>query len=75
MPPHGEELHSVKVKGQTKDLIGNLIRTYNKNTLLNSMLYDVELPDGAVKKYYANIIANNMYSQVDQDKFYQILIE
>ena len=31
------------------------------------MVYDVEFPDGVVKEYAANIIAENMYSQVDPD--------
>ena len=60
MPPHGEELHSSKVKGQTKDLNENLIRIYNQNPLLASMLYDVDFPDGAFKQYSANVFANNM---------------
>ena len=29
------------------------------------MVYDVEFPDGAVKEYAANVIAENMYAQVD----------
>ena len=69
MIPHGEELQSCKVKLITKDLDGYLIGTYDHNPLLNSMLYNVELPDGYVKKYSANIIANKMYSQVGQDGF------
>ena len=60
MLPHGEELHSSKVKGQTKDLNENLIRIYNQNPLLASMLYDVDFPDGAFKQYSANVFANNM---------------
>ena len=47
--PRGEELHSGKVTGQTKYLDVNLIKTYDQNPLLNSMLYDVEFPDGTVK--------------------------
>ena len=40
------------------------------------MIYNVEFPDGSVKKYYyANVIANNMYLQVDQDKISQTLLE
>ena len=50
MLPHGEELNLDKARGLTKEIIGNLIRTYDQNPLLNSMLYDVELPDEAVKK-------------------------
>ena len=33
------------------------------------MLYNVKFPDGTVKPYSANIIAQNMYSQVDEDGY------
>ena len=39
------------------------------------MLYNVEFPDRAVKQYSANVIANNMYSKVDQYGFYQTLLK
>ena len=39
------------------------------------MLYGVELPEISVKQYSANVIANNMYLQVDQDGFSQTLLE
>ena len=29
-------------------------------------IYDVEFPDGIIKEYTTNIIAENMYTQVDQ---------
>jgi len=29
----------------------------NDNPLLNTLIYDVEFPDGNIKKYAANIIA------------------
>ena len=31
------------------------------------MVYDVEFPDGVINEYTANIIAENMYAQVDPD--------
>ncbi len=31
------------------------------------MVYNVEFPDGVVKEYAANVIAENMYAQVDPD--------
>jgi len=31
------------------------------------MIYDVQFPDGTVKGYVANVITENMYSQVDAD--------
>ena len=31
------------------------------------MVYDVQFPDGQIKEYAANVIAENMYNQVDPD--------
>ena len=36
---------------------------------MNSIVYDVEFPDGTVKEYSANVIAENMLTQVDSDGF------
>ena len=36
---------------------GNVAGTYDENPYLNSMVYEVEFPDGQVKEYAANLIA------------------
>ena len=38
---------------------------YDDNSSLNSMIYDLEFSDGTVKEYNANIIAENILTQVD----------
>jgi len=38
---------------------------YHDNPILNSVINDVEFPEGHVKEYAANAIAENMHSQVD----------
>jgi hypothetical protein len=38
-------------------------------------MYEVEMPDGQVKEYCANIIAQNMLAQVDPDGFSTTLME
>ena len=38
--------------------------------MLNSLVYDVEFPDGAVKHCAANVIAENILSQFDLSGFY-----
>ena len=43
--------------------------SYDDNPLQNSIVYEVEFPDGQVKEYSANIIAENMLSQVDSEGF------
>ena len=42
------------------------LEPYDSNPLLNSIVYDIEFLDGAIKQYSANIIAQNMFSQVDE---------
>ena len=65
--PQGEEMKRAKVTRRSKDQDGDLIGTYDANPLLNTMVYDVEFDDGTVREYGANIIAQNMYAQVDEN--------
>ena len=47
---------------------------YDTNLILNTRVYDVMFPDGSVQAYGANIIAENLYLQVDEDGHrYQLL--
>jgi hypothetical protein len=48
---------------------------YDENPMLNSIVYDVEFPDGQVREYSANVIAENMLTQVDSDGFSTSLME
>ena len=60
--PQGEEMRNAKVIGRSKDSDGEVIGTYDENPFLNTIIYDVEFPDGEIKEYAANVIAENMYS-------------
>ena len=73
--PQGEGFQSAKVKGRAKDADGNTIGTFDNNPILNSIVYDVEFPDGAIKQYAANTIAENMYSQLDSDGYSKTILE
>ena len=42
------------LKGRIYD-DGNVVEKFDLNSLLNSLVYDVEFPDGYVKKYDAKI--------------------
>ena len=64
--PQGEEMKSAKVVGRSKDSEGKVLGEFDANPLLNSIIYDVEFPDGAIKQYAANVIAENMFSQIDE---------
>ena len=54
---------------------GQVTGTYDNNQYLNSIIYYVEFPDGQVKEYAANIITENMLTQVDSDGISTTLME
>ena len=54
---------------------GQVTGTYDNNPFLNSIIYDVEFPDGQVKEYAAYITAENMLTQVDSDGMGTTLME
>ena len=62
-------MQKVKVVGRSKDDDVNIIDKYNRNPILNTIVYDVEFTDGSIWEYRANIIADKMYSQVDSGGF------
>jgi hypothetical protein len=65
--PRGESMQMAKVVKRAVDNDGRLVGTFNENPTLNSMIYDVEFPDGVTKQYAANIIAENILYQVDSN--------
>ena len=67
LPKDGEHLRAARVIGQAKDADGNTIGKPNSNPMLNTRIYDVMFPDGSLQQYAANTIAENIYSQVDED--------
>ena len=64
-----------KVKGRSVSDDGKVTGRYDDNPILNSIVYDVEFPDGQVKEYAANILAENMLSQVDHDGHSMLLMK
>ena len=60
---------------QVKDKNGKVKGEYNKNTILNTRVYAVMFPDGAVCQYAENIIAENMYSQDDSNGHHTLLLK
>ena len=65
-----EEGHvSGKVMKQVLGPDGKVAGKYDDNPYLNSIMYEVELADVWINEYGANIIAENMLTQVDSDGF------
>ncbi|KAL7525879.1 hypothetical protein ACHAXR_001197, partial [Thalassiosira sp. AJA248-18] len=56
-----------KVIKRATDYLGNPIGRANNNPLLDTREYEVELQDGTVDRYFANTIAENLWSQCDTE--------
>ena len=71
----GESMSRGKVTKRAIGPDGTVAGTYDDNPYLNSMIYEVEFPDGQLKEYAANVIAENMLTQVDADGFSLTMME
>jgi hypothetical protein len=60
----GDKLQRGKVKRRSIDDNGKTMGAYSDNPIMNSIVYEVEFPDGALKEYAANILSDNLLSQV-----------
>ena len=65
--PRNDELKLGKVIERSVDEHGVPIGRSNNNPILDSREYRVEFDDGEVLDYAANVIAENLYSQVDSE--------
>ena len=68
-------MSSAKVVSWIKDKYGKVKGTYNKIPILSTRVYDVMFPDGVVCLYAANIISENMYSQIDSNGHHTLLLK
>ena len=62
--PQGESMQAAKVSWRILDEYGKLVGTYSDNLMLNTLVYDVEFPDGATKPYAANMIIENIHKSM-----------
>ena len=55
---------------------GTVTGAYDENPMLNTIMHEVEFPDGQLKEHAANVlIAENMLTQVDSDGFSLTMME
>lgn len=75
--PHGGELQKARVISRKRDANGNPVGIRDNNPMLDTREYEVEfVKDKQVASYTANMIAENIYANVDQDgRSYSILDE
>lgn len=67
LPDESGILQKAQVKRRKKDRDGKLIGRSNANPLLDSSVYEVEFEDGTDGCYSANVIAENIFEQVDAE--------
>jgi hypothetical protein len=72
---NGNELTTGKVVRRALGPDGTTVGSYADNPILNSIVYEVEFPDGQTKEYAANTIAENMLSQIDSDGYSTALMQ
>ena len=71
----GEDVSLGKVVRRALGPDGVTTGSYADNPMLNSIVYEVEFPDGQTREYAANTIAENMLSQVDSDGYSTTLMQ
>jgi hypothetical protein len=65
--PKGDVLLPAKVIGRKRDSDGNPVGMAHPNPIVDTRVYEVVFHDGHVEEYAANVIAENMYAQVDAE--------
>lgn len=71
--PEGPQLATVKRR--VTDGVGKPVGTANDNPLLDTRQYEMELEDGSLERYQANMIAENIYAQADDEGRVSIMLE
>ena len=51
------------------------IGEYNNNPLLDTRVYEVMFGDGSKQKFAANVIAENLWSEVDDDGYHHQILD
>ena len=69
MLPNGDSYKSAKVVRRTLGPDGQAQGRYHQQPQLNTMVYDIEFDDGLVKEYSANVIADELFAQTDDEGF------
>ena len=63
----GENVQMANVIRRSLGPDGVIVGKYYDNQALNSIVYDVEFPKVTIREYAANVIAENILTQVDED--------
>ena len=63
----GEGPRRATFRRHVEDLDGTKVGMYHRNPLIGTLEYELEYDDGTHNHYFANVIAENLYSQVDSE--------
>lgn len=63
--PQVDEMRRAKVLRKSVDSQGETVGEHDANPLISTLSYDVQFDDGEIQQVGANIIAQNLYSQID----------
>ena len=73
--PLGDEMVLGTVLARKRDAHGNPIGRAANNPIFDTRVYQVQFPDDRVEEYSANVIAENLYSQVDKEGNQYVIID
>ena len=71
----GGELYHAKVKSRAVNRYGIPVGVETSNPITDTRLYDVEYLDGTIKTLSVNVIADNLLSQVEEERQLQFMID
>ena len=57
------------ILNRIKDKHGNPVGKRHSNPLLDTREYNLKIPDGSTEQYTANTVAENLYSDIDDEGF------
>ena len=75
LPRSGGEVEFARVTKRHRDKDGLPIGTANDNPILDTRVYEVEYPDGHKTSLAANMIAENLFAQVDSEGNHHVLFD
>ena len=74
--PYGEEVAVVEVldRKRTPHIDSRLVEKHD-NSPLDNRRYSVRMPNSEIREYTANLIAENLFAQCDEDGTYRVLFD
>lgn len=73
--PQGDQMSYGTVRRRKRDQSGELIGNSSSNPILDTSIYEVEFDSGETEAYSANIIAEHIYSQIDEEGYTHYMLD